>query len=100
LKNHFYGVTMLDGAEREVWLMPLGTLLDQWEIYKQFHGLAKAKMVYCIDDIIPFIIDDELKLFYYRGLREWPSERGYLKDTCVAAQDKFKKYLDYFRIGF
>lgn len=52
------------------------------------------------NDIIPFIIDDELKLFYYRGLREWSSERGYLRDTCVAAQDKFKQYLDYFRIGF
>jgi len=48
--------------------------------------------------IVPFIIDDELKLFYYRGLREWPNERGYLRDTCVAAQDKFKRYLDYFRI--
>ena len=52
------------------------------------------------NDIIPFIIDDEMKLFYYRGLREWPSERGYLRDTCVAAQDKFKQYLDYFRIGY
>ncbi len=52
------------------------------------------------NDIIPFIIDDEVKLFYYRGLREWPSERGYLRDTCVAAQDKFKQYLDYFRIGY
>jgi len=52
------------------------------------------------NDIVPFIIDDELKLFYYRGLREWPSERGYLRDTCVAAQDKFKQYLDYFRIGY
>lgn len=52
------------------------------------------------NDIIPFIIDDELKLFYYRGLREWPSERGYLRDTCVAAQDKFKQFLDYFRINY
>jgi len=52
------------------------------------------------NDIVPFIIDDELKLFYYRGLQEWPSERGYLRDTCVAAQDKFKQYLDYFRIGY
>lgn len=51
------------------------------------------------NDIIPFIIDDEMKLFYYRGLREWPNERGYLRDTCVAAQDKFNQYLDYFRIG-
>jgi Fic family protein len=50
------------------------------------------------NDIVPFIIDDELKLFYYRGLREWPNERGFLRDTCIAAQDQFKKVLAYFRI--
>lgn len=49
---------------------------------------------------MPFIIDEELKLFYYRGLGEWSRERGYLIDTCLAAQDKFKKYLDYFRIPY
>ena len=49
----FYGVTLLGRSEREVWLMPLGALLDQWEIYKQFHGLAKANAQYAIDDIIP-----------------------------------------------
>lgn len=50
--------------------------------------------------IVPFIIDEELKLFYYRGLSQWLSEKGYLTDTCLAAQDKFKKYLDYFRIDY
>lgn len=50
------------------------------------------------NNIVPFIIDEELKLFYYRGLKEWKSERGYLMDTCLAAQDKFKAYLEYFRI--
>ncbi len=50
--------------------------------------------------IVPFIIEDELKLFYYRGLKEWNREKGYLRDTCLAAQDKFKTYLDYFRIGY
>ena len=50
--------------------------------------------------IVPFIIDDDMKLFYYRGLHEWSGEKGYLTDTCLAAQDKFKKYLDYFRIGY
>jgi len=49
----FYGVTLLGRPEREVRLMPLGALLDQWEIYKQFHGLAKAKTEYAIDEIIP-----------------------------------------------
>ena len=52
------------------------------------------------NDIVPFIIDEDLKLFYYRGLREWGAEPGYLMDTCLSAQDKFKKYLDYFRIPY
>ncbi|MDE7291421.1 MAG: Fic family protein [Treponemataceae bacterium] len=51
-------------------------------------------------NIVPFIIDEELKLFYYRGLKEWKNERGYLRDTCLAAQDKFKKYLDYFAVKY
>lgn len=49
-------------------------------------------------NIVPFIIDEELKLFYYRGLKEWTNEPGYLRDTCLMAQDKFKKYLDYFEV--
>ena len=49
-------------------------------------------------NIVPFIIDDKLKTFYYRGLKEWKQEKGYLIDTCLAAQDQFKVYLDYFRI--
>ncbi len=51
-------------------------------------------------NFVPFIIDEQLKLFYYRGLKEWASERGYLRDTCRAAQDKFKAYLDYFGIEY
>lgn len=49
-------------------------------------------------DIVPFIIDERLKMFYYRGLKEWPREPGYLMDTCRAGQDEFAKYLEYFRI--
>ena len=52
------------------------------------------------NNIVPFIIDADTKLYYYRGLKEWERERGYLRDTCLAAQDKFKKYLDYFRIPY
>lgn len=52
------------------------------------------------NNIVPFIIDEELKMFYYRGLSEWTRERGFLTDTCLAAQDKFKRYLDYFRIQY
>ncbi len=50
------------------------------------------------NNIVPFIIDDDLKMFYYRGLSEWTNEKGYLLDTCRSAQDKFKKYLDYFKV--
>ena len=49
--------------------------------------------------IVPFIIDERHKLYYYRGLKEWQRERGYLMDTCLSAQDQFKAVLDYFRIG-
>lgn len=52
------------------------------------------------NNIVPFIIDDELKIFYYRGLNQWNLEKGYLLDTCLMAQDKFKKYLDYFEIPY
>ena len=51
-------------------------------------------------NIVPFIIEDSLKLFYYRGLKEWNNEKDYLTDTCLAAQDKYKTYLDYFRIQY
>jgi len=50
--------------------------------------------------IVPFIIEDEYKAFYYRGLKEWNADRGYLTDTCLSAQDLFKKALDYFRIPY
>ena len=51
-------------------------------------------------NIVPFIIEDNIKMFYYRGLKEWESERGYLRDTCLSAQDKYKAYLDYFEIKY
>ena len=51
-------------------------------------------------NIVPFIIEDNLKIFYYRGLKEWNNEKGYLTDTCLIAQDKYKAYLDYFRIMY
>ena len=51
-------------------------------------------------NIVPFIIEDNLKMFYYRGLKEWNNEKGYLTDTCLTAQDQYKAYLDYFRIAY
>ena len=49
---------------------------------------------------VPFIITDELKMFYYRGLREWPRIKEYLRDTCLTAQDNYKAVLDYFKIKY
>ena len=50
--------------------------------------------------IVPFIIFDDLKMFYYRGLKNWEQERGWLTDTVLTAQDRFKAYLDYFQIKY
>lgn len=50
--------------------------------------------------LVPFIITEELKMFYYRGLAHWGSTNGYLLDTCLAAQDRYKELLDYFRIPY
>lgn len=50
--------------------------------------------------IVPFIITDELKMFYYRGLQQWPHIKEYLRDTCLTAQDEYKVLLDYFRIQY
>lgn len=50
--------------------------------------------------IVPFIITDELKLFYYRGLSEWGHVSGYLTDTCLTGQDQYKALLDYFKIKY
>ena len=50
--------------------------------------------------IVPFIITDGLKMFYCRGLKNWKDERGYLHDTCLTAQDRFKGVLDYFKIPY
>lgn len=52
------------------------------------------------NNIVPFIISDDMKMFYYRGLSNWDEERGYLLDTTRAAQDRFKAYLDYYRIKY
>ena len=51
-------------------------------------------------NIVPFIIEDNLKMFYYRGLKEWNEEQGFLKDTCLTAQDRYKQNLDYFKIKY
>lgn len=52
------------------------------------------------NNIVPFIITNDLKMFYYRGLSKWDEEKGWLRDTCLSAQDIVKNYLDYFRIKY
>ena len=47
-------------------------------------------------NIVPFIIDEKHKLYYYRGLKEFEKENGYLTDTCLSAQDAYKELLEYF----
>ena len=50
------------------------------------------------NSVIPIIIDEDMKIFYYRGLQNWPEIKGYLMDTCLTAQDKYKSILNYFKI--
>lgn len=52
------------------------------------------------EKIVPFIIEDDLKEFYYRGLSNWKQEKGYLMDTCLTAQDRFKEYMKYFQLHY
>ena len=52
------------------------------------------------NNIVPFIILDSKKMFYYRGLKNWNKERGWLIDTCLDGQDTVKAYLDYFGIQY
>ena len=52
------------------------------------------------NNIVPFIIGEDLKFFYYRGLSNYKKEKGFLVDTCLSAQDRFKTYLDYFKISY
>ncbi|MBR4114646.1 MAG: Fic family protein, partial [Bacteroidales bacterium] len=48
--------------------------------------------------IVPFIITEELRMFYYRGLQNWGRINGYLHDTCLTAQDEYKRVIEYFKI--
>ena len=50
--------------------------------------------------IVPFIITEELRLFYYRGIQNWGRTDGFMRDTCLTAQDNYKALLDYFKIKY
>ena len=50
--------------------------------------------------IVPFIISEELRLFYYRGIQKWGRVNEFMQDTCLTAQDNYKALLDYFKIKY
>lgn len=52
------------------------------------------------EKIVPFILEDDLSWFYYRGLKEWDTEKGYLVETVRTAQDRFKEQIRYFGVHF
>ena len=87
----------------------LEDILDFHVLFEQIHpfqdgnGRVGRLLMFkeCLaNGIVPFIITDELKMFYYRGLREWGHINGYLTDTCLTAQDQYKALLDYFKISY
>ena len=64
----------------------VGRLLLFWQCLQSAH--------------VPFIITEDLRLFYYRGIQNWSSANGYLRDTCLTAQDNYKLALDYFKVKY
>lgn len=94
---------------KEIVQPDLDTLLDFHVRFERIHpyqdgnGRVGRLILFkeCLKhQIVPFIIEDSLKLYYYRGLSEWDLEKGFLRDTCLTAQDNMKKQLDYFRIPY
>ena len=109
LPNEVGGVETAPPEETAVRERELDDLLDFHYRFERIHpfqdgnGRVGRLILFkeCLrSGVVPFIITDELRMFYYRGLSEWERERGYLRDTCLTAQDRFKAYLDYFRISY
>jgi len=102
-------IKALLGGYRQLGMISLDDLLDFHYHFESIHpfqdgnGRVGRLILFkeCLrNGIVPFIIEDDMKMYYYRGLREWRNERRYLRDTCLAAQDRFKKYLDYYGVKY
>lgn len=89
--------------KKKIILSILGVSLSWQLAFAQGNGRVGRLLMFkeCLaNHHVPFIITDELKMFYYRGLREWGNTNGYLTDTCLTAQDSYKALLDYFKIRY
>ena len=83
---------------------------EEYEMIDSSHGERDIRHNYIIDKKYVLRINSakvmteerikELNILINRGLKEWNNEKGYLTDTCLTAQDKYKAYLDYFRIAY
>lgn len=88
------------------------TILDIIEFHQQFEAIHPFQdgngrvgrlimLKECLKhNFVPVLITNEYKQYYYRGLKEWKNEKGYLIDTCLFGQDIMKKFLDYFNISY